>query len=39
MAEAHRRPIEKLHDEVMASRQVEPEVIVRHGIGQVLGVR
>jgi hypothetical protein len=39
MAEAHRRQIEKLHDEVMASRQVEPEVIVRHGIGQVLGVR
>jgi hypothetical protein len=38
--EASRRPIDRYYDEFMAvKRQREPEVIVRHNIGQVLGVR
>lgn len=38
--EANRSPLDKLYDEHMAAkRQRQPEVIVRYGIGQVLGVR
>ena len=37
--EANRSPVEQLYAEVVAARQVEPRVIVRPGIGHVLGVR
>jgi hypothetical protein len=40
LVEANRTPIEKYYDEyVAAKRQLEPGLIVRPGIGQVLGVR
>ena len=40
MIEAGRSPLDKVYAEHMAAkRQREPKVIVRHGIGQVLGVR
>ena len=33
-------PLDRLYDEhIRAKRSTEPQVIVRHGIGQVLGVR
>jgi hypothetical protein len=35
-----RSELDKIHAEHMAAkRQLEPELIVRYGIGQVLGVR
>ena len=38
--DANRRPLDRIYDESKAAkRQLEPGVIVRYGIGQVLGVR
>ena len=39
LTEAHRSPLDTIYDEMMAARRLEPQVITRHGIGQVLGVR
>jgi hypothetical protein len=37
--EAKRSPLDKLYDEVMAAKRTELRVLIRRGIGQVLGVR
>lgn len=36
--EARRSPLERLYDEP-ATKRTEPQVLVRRGVGQVLGVR
>jgi hypothetical protein len=33
------RPLDKIYAEHMAAKRAQPQVLVRHGIGQVLGVR
>lgn len=37
--EARRSPLERLYDAHMATKRTEPQVLVRRGVGQVLGVR
>jgi len=39
IAKKKRSPLDRLYDEHIAAKRAKPQVLVRHGVGQVLGVR